>query len=102
MLETPRAFYRRMGWNPGYGHKLKEKGGLVVVVQAGKDLIDVEQTEIKLAQNVDPAKFYMAQVNDRQRAAARGETVSPPAKESQPYSLPSTSTSASYFFDHAD
>jgi hypothetical protein len=71
--ETARAFYRRQGWNPGYGHKLKTQGRLVALVVDGKQMIDVEASVARLAATADPNKSHMAAVNDRQRAAHRGE-----------------------------
>jgi hypothetical protein len=82
--ETARAFYRRQGWNPGYGHKLKTQGKLVALVVDGKELIDVEASIARLAATADPNKGHMAAVNDRQRAAHRGE----PAQADLPMAPP--------------
>lgn len=76
--ETARSYYRRKGWNPGYGHKVKTQGRLVTVVVAGKELVDVEASDARMAATADPAKAHMAEVNERQRAVHRG-TITPPA-----------------------
>lgn len=76
--ETARSYYRRKGWNPGYGHKVKTLGRLVTVVVNGKELVDVEASDAKYAATVDPAKGHMAAVNEQQRAAHRG-AAKPPA-----------------------
>lgn len=83
-LETARAFYRRQGWNPGYGHKVKTQGRLVTVLgAAGKELVDVEASIARMDATADPGKAHMGAVNERQRAAARpgGATgAAPPAR----------------------
>lgn len=69
-----REFCRQRDWNPGYGHKLKAAGKLVMVKVGGKDLVDVDASLALLDSSRDPAKQHMADVNARQRALHRGET----------------------------
>jgi len=73
-----REYCRRQDWNPGYGHKLKSAGRLVMVMQDGKELVDFEASDARMASTSDPAKHHMAEVNDRQRAMHRG-TIAPPS-----------------------
>jgi len=60
-----------------YYHRQKSAGRLVMVIQAGKELVDFEASLASLRATSDPDKAYMAEVNDRQRAAHRGGTVPP-------------------------
>ena len=73
-----RQLARQNDWNPGYAHKLKAAGRLVVVVEDGKELIDDVASLARIAQSKDLAKGHMADVNAQQRAMHRG-TVAPPA-----------------------
>ena len=79
--ETARAFYNRQGWNPGFGHRVKTQGRLVVVMVDGKERIDVEASQARYEATKDPAKGYMAGVNDQQRAVHRGTATPPPLPE---------------------
>ena len=72
-----REYCRLKDWNPGYGHKLKTAGRLVTVTVGGKELVDFEASNARVAATADPAKGHMAEVNDRQRAAHRPNA--PPA-----------------------
>lgn len=92
--ETARAFYRRQGWNPGYGHKVKTQGRLVTVTVDGKELVDVEASIARMAATADPGKTHMSEVNERQREAHRGPGYGAPAPE-RPVSEPAGSSSAS-------
>jgi hypothetical protein len=83
--ETARSFYRRQGWNPGYGHKVKTLGRLVTVNVDGKELVDVEASVAKLAATADPAKSHMAEVNERQRALHRGTATPQPLPQTSGY-----------------
>lgn len=76
-----REYCRLKGWNPGYGHKLKTAGRLVMVTVNGKELVDFEASDARVAATADPAKGHMAEVNDRQRAAHRPNA--PPASSAQ-------------------
>ena len=80
--ETARSFYRRQGWNPSYGHKVKMQGRLVAVIVNGKELIDVEQSIARMAATADPAKSHMAEVNENQRTMHRG-TQTPEIQNAQ-------------------
>jgi hypothetical protein len=73
-----REFCRMQQWNPGYGHKLKEQGRLVVVVENDRERIDVAASLERLAETADPAKAHMAGVNARQREQHRGPAAAPP------------------------
>jgi len=79
--ETARAFYRRQDWNPGYGHKVKTQGRLVIVVVDGKELVDVEASIARMAATADPGKMHMSDVNERQRETHRGNAYSAPTPE---------------------
>lgn len=79
--ETARAFYGRQGWNPGYGHRMKNQGRLVVVMVDGKERIDIEASQARYEATKDPAKGYMAGVNAQQRAVHRGTATPPPLPE---------------------
>lgn len=92
--ETARAFYRRQGWNPGYGHKVKSQGRLVSVMSGGKELIDVEASIAKMAATADPAKSHMAEVNDRQREAHKAPKPEAPRPEAM--SAPGINKSVTY------
>jgi hypothetical protein len=74
-VETARAFYARQGWNPGYGHKIKQQGRLVTVLVGEREFVDVEASVARIAATADPAKGYMAEVNAAQRERARGKPV---------------------------
>lgn len=78
--ETARSFYRRQGWNPGYGHKVKSLGRLVTVMVGGKELVDVEASQANYAATADPEKMHMAEVNERQRVAHRIKPAPKPVK----------------------
>ena len=58
-----------------YYHRQKSAGRLVMVIQAGKELVDFEASLASLRATSDPDKAYMAEVNDRQREAHRGPAV---------------------------
>ncbi len=60
-----------------YYHRQKMAGRMVMVMQAGRELVDFEASLAALQATSDPGKAYMAEVNDRQRAAHRGGTVPP-------------------------
>lgn len=78
-IETARSFYRRMDWSPSYGHKVKGQGRLVTVTTpAGREMVNVEASIKRYEATKDPAKGYMAQVNEGQRKAA-GRTKAAPA-----------------------
>lgn len=79
--ETARSYYRRKGWNPGYGHKVKTLGRLVTVVINGKELVDVEASDAKMAATADPTKGHMAAVNEQQRTMHRGTATPPPLQQ---------------------
>lgn len=70
--ESLRAFATRKGNAVSHWHKQKELGRVVMVDVGGRQMVDVERTEALLASTADPAKAYMQDVNDRQRAAHRG------------------------------
>lgn len=72
-----REFARRQGWNPGYAHKLKANGRLVMVAADGKDLVDVEASLARIEESRDLAKGHMAGVNAQQRAMHRGTVTAP-------------------------
>ena len=55
-----------------YYHRQKMAGRMVMVMQAGRELVDFEASLAALQATSDPGKAYMAEVNDRQRAAHRG------------------------------
>lgn len=73
-----RQFARNQEWNPGYAHKLKTAGRLVMVVEGGKELVDEAASLARIAASKDLAKGHMADVNAQQRAMHRG-TVAPAA-----------------------
>lgn len=79
-----REYCRRKGWSSGYGHRVKESGRLVMVLQDGKHLVDFEASDARLSATADPAKSHMAQVNDRQRAQHRGTVTPPPLPPAPP------------------
>lgn len=54
-LVSLREFARRKNWNPGYAHKLKAAGRLVMV--DGK--VDVDASERSLAESSDPAREHL-------------------------------------------
>ena len=85
ITESPRAFYRRQGWNPGYGHKVKGLGRLVTVTVEGRELVDVEASIARYEQTKDPAKGHMAEVNERQRTVHRGTSTPPPLPQPASY-----------------
>ena len=66
-LVSLREFARQHGWNPGYAHKLKSRGVLVMRDEGGKELVDVEASNAAIEAAKDPAKGYMAEVNSAQR-----------------------------------
>lgn len=82
-----RGFATLNEWNPGYAHKLKTSGRLVMATVDGKEVVDVEASMAKIASSSDPAKAHMAGVNARQRAAHRG------APHGAPHVAPLTSPS---------
>lgn len=63
-LVSLREFARRKSWNPGYVHKLKMAGRLVM----DGDKVDVQASEQLLAESADPARAHLA----RSPAGARG------------------------------
>jgi hypothetical protein len=80
--ESLRAFANRKGNAVSYWHKQKELGRLVMVDVAGRQMVDVEASEARLASTADPAKSHMADVNERQRAIHRGvEQLPKPAQD---------------------
>jgi len=73
---------RMLGHNKGYIHKLKTRG---VLVFDDDGFIDADVARAAIADARDPAKQYMAQVNARQRAAARAQPQeAPPAPIAAP------------------
>ena len=60
-----------------YYHRQKMAGRMVMVMQAGRALVDFEASLAALQATSDPGKAYMAEVNDRQRMAHRGGPVTP-------------------------
>ena len=60
-----------------YYHRQKMAGRMVMVMQAGRELVDFEASLAALQATSDPGKAYMAEVNDRQRMAHRGGHVAP-------------------------
>jgi len=54
-LVSLREFARRKGWNPGYAHKLKEAGRLVMV----GDKVDYEASIRLLEESADPARAHL-------------------------------------------
>ena len=73
-LVSLREFARQHGWNPGYVHKLKKRGILVMRIdENGKELVDVDASNAAIAAAKDPAKEYMQEVNQQQRQHHRGE-----------------------------
>lgn len=75
--ESLRRFADRENRAVSYMHKQKELGRLVMVTVNGKQLVDVEASQARMAATADPARAYMAEVNDTQRVMHRG-TVTPP------------------------
>ena len=57
-----------------YYHRQKTAGRLVMVSQDGKEVVDFEASMASLRSSADPARAYMTEVNERQRAARRGTT----------------------------
>lgn len=68
-LVSLREFARRKNWNPGYAHKLKEAGRLVM---AG-DKVDVEASLRRLEESADPARAHL-----RRGAAAEPDAPAEP------------------------
>lgn len=66
-----REFARRNEWNPGYAHKLKMAGRLVMVQEGDKELVDFEASMRRIEQSRDLGKEHMIDVNAQQRAAHR-------------------------------
>jgi len=83
--ESLRAFAARKGNAVSYWHKQKELGRLVMVDVGGKQMVDVEASEARLASTADPAKAHMQEVNDRQRAMHRGTITPPPLPHGDSY-----------------
>lgn len=76
-----REFARRNEWNPGYAHKLKMAGRLVMVQEGDKELVDFEASMRRIEQSRDLGKEHMIDVNAQQRAAhrmPRSDAVDPP------------------------
>lgn len=61
-----------------YYHRQKAAGRLVMVSVAGKEVVDFERSMASLRSSADPAKAYMAEVNERQRAVRRTPAPPPP------------------------
>jgi len=72
-----RSFANLTGHAVSYVHKQKTHGRLVMVMVNGKELVDVEASLARIASTSDPARAYMADVNDTQRVMHRG-TATPP------------------------
>lgn len=83
--ESLRAFAARKGNAVSYWHKQKELGRLVMVDVGGKQMVNVEASEARLASTADPAKAHMAEVNERQRAMHRGTITPPPLPQGGGY-----------------
>lgn len=83
--ESLRAFAARKGHAVSYWHKQKELGRLVMVEVDGKQMVDVEASEARLAATADPAKAHMQEVNERQRALHRGTITPPPLPQGDGY-----------------
>ena len=83
--ESLRAFAARKGNAVSYWHKQKELGRLVMVDVGGKQMVNVEASEARLANTADPAKMHMQEVNDRQRAMHRGTITPPPLPQGDSY-----------------
>jgi len=81
-----------------YYHRQKVAGRLVMVQQAGKELVDFEASIASLRATSDPAKGYMAEVNDRQREAHRGPLLAAFAdrNDGDTSAPPAASKNASY------
>lgn len=95
--ESLRAFAARKGNAVSYWHKQKELGRLVMVDVGGKQLVDVEASEARLASTADPAKAHMHRVNERQRAIHRGTASAPNLPDAPPpASDPQGSKNATY------
>lgn len=87
-LVSLREFARLKGWNPGYAHKLKAAGRLVMEVdERDREMVDVEASLERLAQTADPSKTHMQEVNARQRE--RAGSSPPPASQAPPAAGPS-------------
>lgn len=67
MLGSQREFARKNDWNPGHVARLKKKQLLVMV----GDQVDFERSLALITANRDPAKHYMAEVNENQKTAGR-------------------------------
>lgn len=74
-LVSLREFARRKGWNPGYAHKLKEQGRLVLA--GGK--VDVAASELRLAESADPSREHLRRAAAPAPAPAAYEPPAPPA-----------------------
>jgi hypothetical protein len=83
--ESLRSFAARKGNAVSYWHKQKELGRLVMVDVGGKQLVDVERSEVLIAATADPAKAHMAGVNEGQRAMHRGTITPPPLPQGDSY-----------------
>lgn len=94
--ESLRAFAARKGNAVSYWHKQKELGRLVMVDVGGKQLVDVEASEARLASTADPAKAHMRQVNERQRAIHRGTASAPNLPDTPPAGDAQSSKNATY------
>ena len=70
--ESLRAFATRNARAVSYMHAQKAKGRLVMVNIGGKELVDVEASMARMASSADPAKAYVVETNDAQRAMHRG------------------------------
>ena len=94
--ETARAYYRRKGWQPSYGHRVKGLGRLVPVVVNGRELIDVEASDARFEATKDPGKSYMADVNAAQRETHRGPDAPQQYHPAPPRDDGAVSKSATY------
>lgn len=94
--ETARAYYRRKGWQPSYGHRVKGLGRLVPVVVNGRELIDVEASDARFEATKDPGKTYMADVNAAQRETHRGPDAPQQYQPAPPRDDGAVSKSATY------
>jgi len=70
--ESLRAFATRNNRAVSYMHAQKAKGRLAMVNVGGKEMVDVEASLAKMAASADPAKAYVVETNDAQRAMHRG------------------------------
>jgi len=106
-LVSLREFARRKGWNPGYAHKLKAAGRLVMVATPGGNKVDVQASERRLVESADPARAHL--VRQQPAAPAAGidadlEDDGPPVppQAAQPISANATfnkARTASVIFD---